>query len=213
MFVMTRKFSSKSNNVVLIKYVAQATAALEKAEAGFGEAPQLTAVDKRHTGKARKGAEKALRDIGNLAMQHQLESPSLQVADMVAYVDRVEALSPLQARLVRTTKRIDDEMFQAQAAAWDMGMQFYALLQRRALNDGDLAKNLEPVTKFFARGSRPTGDGSVREMRQKRSIERAVATLRKKAPNLLASQAASAPAPEARPAPAPATPPTPEVHA
>jgi hypothetical protein len=47
-------------------------------------------------------------------------------------------------------KRVDDDAFDAQADAWDMGLQFYSLLKRRAKNDGSVAKSIEPLEKAFA---------------------------------------------------------------
>jgi hypothetical protein len=45
---------------------------------------------------------------------------------------------------------VNNELFNARSDAWSMGLQFYSLLKRRSKNDGELAANLEPLTKVFA---------------------------------------------------------------
>jgi hypothetical protein len=137
-------------NAALAAYVQQTVATLDTLEAGLGADPPLTPKDKRHAAKLRKGGDKAVAQIGNLATQNQLESPALQVAVMLALMGKAKALQPLADRVAAFVKHVTDVIFSAQSVSWGMAMQYYALLQRRAATDAELANQLDPVTQFFA---------------------------------------------------------------
>jgi len=187
-------------NAALAAFVQQAVAALDGVEVGLGNDPPLTPTEKRHAAKLRKGGQQVLEQIGNLAQQHQLESPALKVSDMLALVGKASALQPLADRTAAFLKHVDDVVFTSQSAAWVMGMQYYALLQRRARTDAELAKALAPVTQFLAyRHPKQKAPGTPTR-RQKKATSKAVKTLKKAAPQLLAPQP-SAPQPSTQPSP------------
>ncbi|MGH7286093.1 MAG: hypothetical protein ACRELY_31615, partial [Polyangiaceae bacterium] len=75
--------------------------------------------------------------------------PSLSSTEMLSQLERSTTFASALARLQKLEKRVSDEQFVAQGDAWTMGLQFYALLQRRALTDGTLAASLGPITSFF----------------------------------------------------------------
>ena len=68
---------------------------------------------------------------------------------MLDQVSRATTFASALARLQKLEKRVSDEQFVAQSDAWSMGLQFYALMQRRATTDGTLAASLAPITAFF----------------------------------------------------------------
>src|SRR4029077_18762715 len=70
-----------------------------------------------------------------------------------------QTLAPLQSRLQKITKRVDDEVFGAQTEAWDMGLQFYSLIRRRAKTDGNIQKAVEPLVKSFSSRHQSTKAG------------------------------------------------------
>ena len=166
-----------TTNAGLAALVSELTALLDTAEARLGPAPAITTTQKRRTGKPRKGGDKALAMLAPIVQQHNLESPSLNTTDMLELNQKAQTLVPLQTRLVKVTKRVGDEAFNAQTQAWDMGLQLYSLVRRRAKSDGDLAANLEPVSKMFAyrtpavKASKPAKV----ETRAKSNLEKAVA--------------------------------------
>ncbi len=80
-----------------------------------------------------------------------------------------------------------------------MAQQFYALLQRRALTDGELATAMVPVVTYFARKPVPKGAGALTKP-QTKATKKAVDTLKKNAPQMLQGGGTAAPAaPEAQP--------------
>ncbi len=138
-------------SVGLASLVNELSAQLDQAEARLGpEAPSLTGTEKKRAAKARKGFEKILSAIAPIVQQHGLESSSLSATAMTERMAHAQTLQPLQSRLGKMKKRVDDEVFNAQGDAWQMGLQFYSLLKSRAKGDGELATSLEPVTKMFA---------------------------------------------------------------
>ncbi len=178
-------------NAALEQYVQQTVTQLDLVEVGLGDDPTLTPAQKRHALKFRKGGDKIIGQIGNLAQQQQLDSPGLNVADMLATLGKAQALQPLFDRVAAFAKHVDDVVFKAGSDSLSMAQQFYALLQRRALTDGELATAMAPVVVFFARKPVPKAAGALTKP-QKKATKKAVNTLKKNAPQMLQDGAAAA---------------------
>ena len=143
----TKKMSAQES---LTKIVDALNKSLDAAESQLGpDAPALTSDAKRRIVRTRKGGERVLQQIAELVKAHGLDSPSLSSTEMIAQLERSTTFASALARLQKLEKRVSDEQFVAQGDAWTMGLQFYALLQRRALADGTLAASLGPITSFF----------------------------------------------------------------
>jgi hypothetical protein len=190
-------------NAALAALVQQAVAQLDAIDATLGDDPPLTPTEKRHAARMRKGGAAILATIATLATQNELESPAMQVAPMTEEAGKASALQSLSNRLAALTKHVDDLIFTAQSTAWEGAMQFYALLQRRAASDSALTTALQPVTAFFAyRHKAPKPAGALTKP-QKKATKKALDTLTKTAPQLLApATPAEAPAVASSPAPA-----------
>jgi hypothetical protein len=135
----------------LAALVAQLSAALDAAEAQMGAGPTATtAAQKRARAKPRRGGDKAIAQLAPIVKQFGLDSASLSSDQMLSRNQLAQTLIPLQARLQKITKRVDDDVFGAQADAWDIGLQFYSLLRRRAKVDGNVAQAIAPLAKSFA---------------------------------------------------------------
>ncbi|MGH7293517.1 MAG: hypothetical protein ACRELB_01230, partial [Polyangiaceae bacterium] len=173
----------------LVLYVQQTVNQLDDVELGLGNDPALTPGQKRHALKFRKGGDKIIAQIGNLAQQQQLESPALNVTDMTATLGKAQALQPLSDRVAAFSKHVDDVIFKAESDSLAMAQQFYALLQRRALTDTELDTALAPVIAFFARKPKPKAAGALTKP-QAKATAKAVKTLQKNAPAMLQGGAA-----------------------
>ena len=174
---------------------------LDAVEVSLGADPALSPAQKRHAAKLRKGGAIVLSQIGNLVTQQQLESPSLQVSDMTVSLGKAQALQPLADRLAAFSKHVNDVIFISQSSALVIGQQFYALLQRRAKADSELAAALAPVVAFFARRPVAKAPGELTKP-QKKATTKAKKTLERNAPELLATTApAAAPTTQAAPTP------------
>lgn len=194
--------SSSDPNAALAAFAQQAIATLDSVEVGLGADPPLTATDKRHAAKMRKGGDKAIQQIAAMAQQNQLESPALETATMLDALGKADALQPLANRVAAFTKHIGDVIFSAQSAAWVIAMQFYALLQRRASTDAELQKALQPVSQFFAyrhpSAKKPVGSPTKRQVKAVKKAQHTLDTVAggKLNPSAAASSA-SDPAPAA----------------
>jgi hypothetical protein len=178
-------------NAALAQYVQQAVTELDAIEVGLGSDPSLTPAQKRHALKFRKGGENVIGQIGNLAQQQGLESPALNVSDMMAMLGKAQDLQPLSNRVSAFAKHVDDVIFTAQSGALSMAQQYYALLQRRALTDAELATALAPVVAFFARKPKAKGPGQLSKP-QTKATKKALATVKKNAPQLLQGEGTAA---------------------
>ena len=170
---------SRSTSIVLHKLVTETSGFILKAEASLGSEPlSLTALEKRHAAKFRKGGDKVVQTVGSLAEQHGMDSASLDSATMLARLDDARALAPLRKRVERVLKRLDDMIFHAHADSWRAALEFYALMQRRATTDGDLAVGLASVESFFASRSRAASAGKpTKRQRQREAKARAALKL------------------------------------
>jgi hypothetical protein len=193
-------------NAALAALVQQAVTQLDAIDATLGSDPPLTPTEKRHAARMRKGGAAILATIANLATQHDLESPAMQVTPMTTEVGTASALQPLVNRLAALSNRVNNLVFTAQSSAWVSGMKFYAILQRQAATDTDLTTALQPVTQFFAYRHPTVKAVGTPTKPQKKATKKALDTLTKTAPQLLAP-----PTPAEAPAvpPAPASPATP----
>jgi hypothetical protein len=190
-------------NTALEQYVQQTVSELDAVEVGLGNDPALTPAQKRHALKFRKGGDKIIGQLGNLAQQQQLGSPGLSVGDMLGTLGKAQALQPLSDRVHAFAQHVDDVVFKAESDSLAMAQQFYALLQRRALTDGELATAMAPVVVFFARKPVPKAPGALTRP-QKKATAKAVDTLKKNAPQMLQDGTPAVPGPAAPAATAPA---------
>jgi hypothetical protein len=134
-----------------IKAAGQLASCANSVEAELGpDLPPLNPEEKRRSLRMRKGAEPVVRTIAGLAKTYGLDSQSLHSDDMTSHLELATVLAPLEATLSKVLKRISDGRFLANSNAWDMALQFYSLLQRRAPSDGQLAAALAPIADFFA---------------------------------------------------------------
>jgi len=117
---------------------------------------------------------------------------------MTAALGKASALQPLANRVAAFGKHIEDVIFMAQGQAVVLGLQLYALMQKRAASDVELATAMMPVTSFFAYRHPSTKAPGTPTKRQKRATAKAVKTLKKTAPGMLQQQGGTeAPAPTA----------------
>lgn len=105
---------------------------------------------KRGVAKMRKGGERVVDSIALLVQSNKLDSPSLQSETMLEKLGFASKLAAIGGQLTKLQLRIGAEQDAASSEAWGMALEFYALLQRRAIRDSELAASLEPVTSFFA---------------------------------------------------------------
>ena len=72
-------------NDTFATYVAQAVAALSAMEQQLGSDPPLTAVQKRHAARLRRGGASVVAQVASLAQQNGLKSSSLQASTMCRF--------------------------------------------------------------------------------------------------------------------------------
>jgi hypothetical protein len=151
------KTIKKNNKAVTIKQpvvsaerVQEAISLLAKVEADFGNEEYLGAEDKRHALKPRKGYERIVDQLGALAKEVGLDSAALHSDDMIEQVQVTRALAPLEAALEKLLTRVSSARFSNGSGAWSMGLQFYALLQRIAVSNPEIAVRLAPIEDFFS---------------------------------------------------------------
>jgi hypothetical protein len=167
----------------------------------------LTPADKRGGLRLRRGGERVMQHIFDLVKIYKLDSEGLHSDKMMAHMQQLDDLSPLETLLAKLATRVADERFLAGTDAWQMALQFYALLQRLALTNRQVAESIAPLEAFFARrnkavlATKPT-KLQTRATRKLAHAERLVARARSRAGAVQAPIAHMGFAPPAAHAPA-----------
>jgi hypothetical protein len=202
--------------VIITKAIDHMASSADNLEEALGPATRVMTPDyKRRALRIRKGAHLVTQTIATLARSYGLDSTALHSDQMLALVQKAGTLSAAEARITKLLKRVSDERYLASADAWDQALQFYALLQRRALSDGQLAQNLSSIEDFFAyrHGSVEAKKPTKLQTRAKKKLaqaERLVVHANERGRVQAASPAVPAPTAvptPAAPAPAPTPPP------
>jgi hypothetical protein len=167
-----RTVSSTRTASALALAVKDAMAKLEELERELGiSAPTLSPVQKKHTARFRKGGDKVIATLANVATQSGTTVGALPVSEMTDLLAMADSIVRLRQCVGKLDGMLGSFVFTARATAWSTAMHYYALLQRMAKRNGEIAKTLEPVKKFMSvhdpRPKRAVGDAS-------RSAERAV---------------------------------------
>jgi hypothetical protein len=137
------------SGTVSVTYVPEVTTHLASAEKAMPPPLGLTAYDKIHDGKARKGGERYMTQLIALARQHGLDTPLAPLATMESQIAAVQQLVPLEKQSARVHKQIGDRLFAYQSASWSSATDLYAVLTRFGTKNGDIADGLKPIAKFF----------------------------------------------------------------
>jgi len=211
-------------NAALAAAAQQAVAMIATITASLGDAPTLSPAEKRRAVRFRKGGGPIAATIGNLAQQQQLALPNVSVATMTSLLGRANAIAPLVSCLPGLVALVNNIAFAAQSQAWAMALQFYAVMQRLAKTDPQLAAALQPVTQFLGYrhpSTKPAvGQPTTRQVNAAKKAQKKLATVaggklagtnlldpRKKPAASASTSAAAAAAPTASPATNGGTPP------
>ncbi len=130
-------------------YLAACGALMREFDAAFPKTAPLTAVDKKRTGKARKGSERYASQLVALAQQFGVNLASVPLDEIQNASDEAQQLVPLEKQMERMMTRVRNRMFTVQATSWSGSTKLYAVLKRLSKDDGEIATGLSPVEQYF----------------------------------------------------------------
>ena len=90
---MATKKNNTSNNT-LAKLLDVLNASLDKADAELANGPSLTPDQKRRAARARKGSERIVQTLAELASSHGLDSSALNSSVMLERLESATKLTP-----------------------------------------------------------------------------------------------------------------------
>ncbi len=99
--------------------------------------------------KLRKGGEKYVPQLANLAGQWGISVRTQPTGDMVTNAQTVTALQPLLSALLGWVQEIQDVTAVANGDTWTTASTLYSLLKRMSVKDPKLAAQIAPVAQFF----------------------------------------------------------------
>ena len=121
----------------------------------------MTATDRNRRTKLRRGGEKYIPVLAELATAYNVLPSTHSVDEMMTGHDVVTSLGPLRTKVSLLLKSIEDAMLGTQSETWKAATLFYSMLRPLADRDGNVAKALAPVEDFFAtRSKRGAAKGS-----------------------------------------------------
>jgi hypothetical protein len=141
---------SAENVADAAKLVDQAIAAINPGT------PAMTVTDRRRTVKVRKGGEKYIPLLVEIATTYGISPPDGSVDEMTTQLAVVQLLVPLLRRAQVLLKLLEDTNLGANSAMWGTATYIYGAAKHMARRDGNVALALQPIEEFFANGPRNT---------------------------------------------------------
>lgn len=135
------------------KRISASLTLVEKASQLFAGAPRLTATERKHKVKFRRGAHEIVPTIASLATKHGLVAPGHSIDAMNASIEQAQAIEPLLGAAAVLYETLRDQSLIHNADAWKTATATYAMLLAGANANVDIARELEPVKEWFAHRS------------------------------------------------------------
>ena len=116
---------------------------------GRGAKP-LTSQERKQLPKPRRDGHVIARELAQLAVKYGIDG-AVKVDEMLNAVSEVEQLKPLDAGAANFSALVRDRVLEADARAWKIATTIYTFLQRMAVDDADVARDLMKVAASFAK--------------------------------------------------------------
>lgn len=114
----------------------------------------LSIEERRRLLHARKDSDEHVDRVIDLAVKHGQSLPGIPLQGMRNDFRLAKALRPLADRATLADQLVSDTTGQAENEYWQGFLAYYGVLSTLASRLPELAKELEPVTKFMATGRR-----------------------------------------------------------
>jgi hypothetical protein len=135
-----------------------------RVQAAVAEVPgltTLTATERKRIVKMRTGAERHIRNMARLAAERAETRPhGVDPAEMLARIERADALSELHASLTHALQQVEDTILVNLGTAYADALDVYALAERQSQRDPSLVAEVAPMQTFLAHGPRPEAPAS-----------------------------------------------------
>jgi len=117
----------------------------------------LTTDDRKRTLRPRKGAEKHIQRVHELATKHEVSLKNIPLAGMADDLALATQFQPFENELRTGLQFAEDTGTQAGSEAWEAFLAYYGVLSSMAERSPDLAAELQTVVDFMALGPRKKG--------------------------------------------------------
>ncbi len=114
------------------------------------KAPALTAAQRKGMNKLRKGGDKWIPEIAQIAQTWEVQLRTQPTAAMTSAIALATTLQPIIGLLVGFLQETQDVGFQAESESWSTAVALYSVLKRMSKKDPKLKAQLAPMTEFFA---------------------------------------------------------------
>ena len=119
---------------------------------------RLSPEDRQQTLKPRRGAEKHIRSVADIAEEHGANLPFATPESIRFDLDLAVRLEPISAEAEGLSTLLSDTIFRATGEAWNSALGLYKGLDRMSDNDPKLDQALAPFRAFLAGHKQPDDD-------------------------------------------------------
>lgn len=116
----------------------------------------------------RKDADEHVERVIDLAIKHGQSLPGISLQGMRNDFRLAKAMRPVADRAILADQLVADTTGQAEHEYWQGFLAYYGVLTTLSLRLPELAKELEPVTKFMATGRRSRDEDDKAEKKEKK---------------------------------------------
>ena len=147
----------QSQKAMQPKQLTELKKLVAKAAVIAGQAPELTAVDRRRSAKLPADGAAVVHGLVVLCRKHGLDLPSMSPDTMAAEIAQYEAIDTLLVDVRAFLNNLEDRAFIAGGTSWAIATATYKTLQRIGKTNGEIAQALSFAQQYFAKSGRRTG--------------------------------------------------------
>jgi hypothetical protein len=130
--------------------VAQALSLIQEAADLLAlQAPALTATQRKGMNRVRKGGDKLIPQLAQIAQTWSVQIRTQPTAAMTSAMQLATTLQPLIGVLVGFLQETQDVEFQAESDSWSTAIALYSVMKRMSKKDPKLKAQLAPMAEFF----------------------------------------------------------------
>ena len=113
-------------------------------------APALTAKERKGMYRLRKGGDKHIPQLAQIAADWQVSIRTQPTDAMLAANQVSNTLRPLLTLLAGLVQEVQDSVFASDSESWATASALYAVLKRMSKKDPKLQAQLAPIAEFFS---------------------------------------------------------------
>lgn len=144
-----KKNAQKTKASISPKQIAASHKLVTKASQPFERAPRLTATERKHLARLKRGAHQIIPLIASIARKHGVVPPDSSFDEMFSSLEYAQALEPLLGAVTVMQQTLKDQYLAHNASAWKTATVAYGMLSKAGEAKQSILDELAPVQEWF----------------------------------------------------------------